>query len=389
MPVGETKVASTFYGALLVRSGRNLIDTGLGNAKMALPASLLAFTSGQPVFPPYRSLSVFVQTIAISVAVVIALAASANAQVAQPAAAPAKALTPAAQLPSGSAAASGPVHPIRELLHIVSSGSWRELVGWFAEHGIAVLAIVAIIAAILWVSNLLEGRIIALLTRGERGATRESEARARTLVGVLHNALRTIAVVVGVIMVLDELAVPIGPLLGGVAVVGLAVAFGAQSLIKDWFTGFMVLLEQQYVIGDVVQLGNSTGEVERITLRLTVLRDQEGRVHFIPHGQITTVINHTHGSAQAVVEVRVAYREDVDRVIGVLMEVAHGLCQDPAFGPFIQDEPQMLGVEALSNTAFAIKLKLKTVATKRETVKRELLRRIKNRFTELGIELAA
>jgi len=287
--------------------------------------------------------------------------------------------------------ASGePAGPLRELVHIVFTGSWPELIGWLADHGVALIAIVAVVAAILWLGNLLEGRIVALLARGGHQRTGEdSEARAKTLVSVLHNALRTIAVLLGLIMVLEELAVPIGSLLGGVAVVGLAVAFGAQSLIKDYFTGFMVLLEQQYVIGDVVQLGNSLGEVERITLRLTVLRDQEGRVHFIPHGQITTVINLTHGWARAVVEVRVAYREDIDRVISELQKLADDLRADDQFGPLIIDAPQILGVDALSSTTLTVKLRMKTLPTKRDEIKRELLRRIKKRFSELEIELAA
>jgi small conductance mechanosensitive channel len=293
------------------------------------------------------------------------------------------------QLPVRPAATSGErTDPIRDLWNALSIWSWRDLIGWLAEHGVAVLAIVGVVAAILWIGGLLEGRIVALLSRRDQhGTPGEREARARTLVGVLHNALRTTAIIVGLIMVLEELTVPIGPLVGGVAVVGLAVAFGAQSLIKDYFTGFMVLLEQQYVIGDVVQLGNCSGQVERITLRLTILRDLEGRVHFIPHGQITTVTNLTHGWAQAVFDIPVAYREDVDRVIEVLLELARGLRADEKFGPFITDEPAMLGVDAFGDSAVIIKFCMKTLPMKRWDVKRELLRRIKNRFGELGIEI--
>jgi small conductance mechanosensitive channel len=139
----------------------------------------------------------------------------------------------------------------------------------------------------------------------------------------------------------------------------------------------------------VVQLGNSVGEVERITLRLTILRDQEGRVHFVPHGQITTVINQTHGWARAVVEVRVAYREDIDRVLSELRTLAEDLRADSQFGPLIIDAPQILGVDALSNTALVVKVRMKTLPTKRDEIKRELLRRINKRFSELGIEMAA
>jgi small conductance mechanosensitive channel len=259
---------------------------------------------------------------------------------------------------------------------------------WVREHGLTVLAIVAVITVILWLAGRMQGRIVKLLARGdERGQSVEREARARTLVGVLNNALRTAAITVGAIMILDEFAVPIGPLLGGVAVVGLAVAFGAQSLIKDYFTGFMVLLEQQYVLGDVIKIGEISGQVENITLRLTVLRDFEGRVHFIPHGQITTVTNMTHGWSRAVIDIGVAYDEDPDRVIGVLLDLARELRADPQFGPLILEDASMLGVDTLGDSSVVIKFGIKTRPAKQWEVKREMLRRIKRRFAELGIEI--
>jgi len=264
----------------------------------------------------------------------------------------------------------------------------RDLRKWGAEHGLTVVVIVVVVAGILWLASLLQGHIVRLLAGGaDRGNREEREKRARTLVGVLNNALRTAAIAVGTIMVLEEFAVPIGPLLGGVAVVGLAVAFGAQSLIKDYFTGFMVLLEQQYVLGDVVKIGAIDGQVENITLRLTVLRDFEGRVHFIPHGQITTVTNLTHGWSRAVFDIGIAYDEDADRVIGVLTELSRGLRSDPQFGPLILEDVSMLGVDTLGDSSVVIKFGIKTRPTKQWEVKREMLRRIKRRFGELGIEI--
>ena len=263
-----------------------------------------------------------------------------------------------------------------------------ELRAWARDHGLAVLAIVAVVTAILWLAGLMQGRIVKLLARGdERGDQAEREARARTLVGVLNNALRTAAITVGAIMILEEFTVPIGPLLGGVAVIGLAVAFGAQSLIKDYFTGFMVLLEQQYVLGDVIKIGEISGQVENITLRLTVLRDFEGRVHFIPHGQITTVTNMTHGWSRAVIDIGVAYDQDADRVIGVLTELARELRADPQFGPLILEDASMLGVDTLGDSSVVIKFGIKTRPAKQWDVRREMLRRIKRRFGELGIEI--
>jgi hypothetical protein len=150
-----------------------------------------------------------------------------------------------AQNPGG---APSPSPAAREPFRIPTVEDLRE---WLAEHGLTVLVIVLVVVAILWLASLLQGHIVRLLARGaDRGSRDERENRARTLVGVINNALRTAALAIGTIMVLKEFAIPIEPLLGGVAVIGLAVAFGAQSLIKDYFTGFMVLLEQQYALGD-------------------------------------------------------------------------------------------------------------------------------------------
>jgi moderate conductance mechanosensitive channel len=263
-----------------------------------------------------------------------------------------------------------------------------ELRAWAVEHTFSVVAIIAVVLVILWLAAILDDRIIALLARrNDRGTAEERENRAKTLVGVLHNALRTTAIVVGFTMILQEFNVPIGPLLGGVAVIGLAVAFGAQSLIKDYFTGFMVLLEQQYMIGDVIQIGPISGQVENITLRLTVLRDLEGKVHFIPHGQITIVTNMTHGWSRAVFDIGIAYGEDAERAIGVLLQLAAELRQDPTFGPSIIGDAEMYGVDTLGDSAVILKFGIKTLPTKRWDIKRELLKRIKHKFDELKIEI--
>src|SRR5439155_19877228 len=210
-------------------------------------------------------------------------------------------------------------------------------------------------------------RRLVVLWAGQttRGTAAEQENRARTLVGVLSNALRTAVIAVAAIMVLDEIGVKVGALLGGVAVAGLAVAFGAQSLIKDYFTGFLVLLEQQYLIGDVIKIGAITGQVEQITLRLTVLRDLEGAGHFIPHGQINTVSNLTHGWSQAVLDLNVPREEPVERIRELFFELARDLRSDKSFGPMILSDAEMLGIESLGDTMFQIKFAIKTLPLKR------------------------
>jgi small conductance mechanosensitive channel len=149
-----------------------------------------------------------------------------------------------------------------------------------------------------------------------------------------------------------------------------------------------VLLEQQYMIGDVIKIGAITGQVEQITLRVTVLRDTEGAVHFIPHGQINVVSNLTHGWSQAVFDMNVPAGEEVERVRKLFFELAAELRSDSTYGPMILDDPQMLGVDALADATFTVKFALKTLPLKRWQVKRELLRRIKDKFQELKIRVS-
>jgi len=172
-----------------------------------------------------------------------------------------------------------------------------------------------------------------------------------------------------------------------VAVVGLAVAFGAQNLIRDYFSGFMILLEDQYKISDVITINNMTGKVERITLRITVLRDFEGKVYFIPNGQITSVINLTHEWSRVVLDISVAYKEKVEKVMGVLLEMSQKLASEPAFSGVVLREPELFGVERLSESGVLLRLCLVVRPSQKDTVRREMLRRIKARFDELGIEI--
>lgn len=263
-----------------------------------------------------------------------------------------------------------------------------KLLQWVLDHGPKLLTIVLATMVLHVLMKFCCQQIAQIMARtGSRGTKHERENRALTLVSVFRNTGSLIILGGGILMALDQVGIPIMPLMGGAAVLGLAVAFGAQNLVRDYFSGFMVLMEDQYGINDVVKIGDISGVVEKITLRMTVLRDLEGIVHFIPHGTITRVSNMTHGWSRAVLEVNISYKEDSDYVMGVLMDVARELRKDPTFGPLILDEPEMLGLDRLGDYAVVIKLTLKTHPLKRWPVKRELLRRIKRRFDELHIEI--
>lgn len=264
----------------------------------------------------------------------------------------------------------------------------QNILQWLIDHGGKLLAILLGMIGLHFIVRTLSKRIVRVMagTR-KRAGEREGENRAETLVSVFRNCAAILILGGGLLMVLDEVGIPIVPLMGGAAVFGLAIAFGAQNLIRDYFSGFMVLLEDQYQVNDVVRINGIDGKVERITLRVTVLRDLAGIAHFVPHGTITTVSNYSHGWSRASFEIGVAYKENVDRVIDVLKRLCDEICLDETFGPLIIDQPEMLGVDSLGDSSVNIKFVLKTKPMKQWDVKREMLRRIKNKFDQLGIEI--
>ena len=262
----------------------------------------------------------------------------------------------------------------------------RNLLLWLVEHGPRLLGIALGMLLFEWLSKVLSHRVVSLMIRGGyRGTVEERKARAQTLIGVFQNAATVSIVGGGSLMLLQEAGVPIAPLLGGAAVIGLAVAFGAQNLIRDYFYGFVILLENQYKIDDIVKIGALTGTVERITLRMTVLRDADGSVHFVPNGQVNSVTNLTHTWSKAIMEVGVPYTADVDAAMGAVVALGRDLRNDPSLGMSIVDDLTMMGVEALGESVVTIKFAVKTRAGKQHAVRRELLRRIKLRFEELEI----
>lgn len=266
--------------------------------------------------------------------------------------------------------------------------SFHNMMLWVVDHGPRMLVVLAVMAIAQVLARFFSERVIRLLAHGgARGSGVEVEARARTLVGVFQNAISVAVIVGGGMMLLQEAGIPIAPLLGGAAVFGLAIAFGAQNLIRDYFYGFVILLENQYKLNDVVQIGDLSGQVEKITLRMTVLRDLEGRVHFLPNGQVTAVTNFTHGWSRALFDLKVDYRENVDHVIAVVTALARQMRDDPLYGPMILEDVTMLGVDAFAEWSMVVKFYIKTRPLQQWSVKRELLRRIKNRFDELGIQI--
>lgn len=215
----------------------------------------------------------------------------------------------------------------------------------------------------------------------------EETKRLNTLSMVLRYIVTTMIMALTVVEILHELGISIAPVLAAAGVVGLAVGFGAQSLVKDYFNGFFLLLENQIRKDDVVEIADKAGLVEEITLRYIKLRDYDGNVHYVPNGQITTVTNKSRDFAFAVMDIGVAYKENIAIVMQIMQEVGNALYADSAFNNKILDTLEMAGVDQLGDSAVVIRCRYKVRPLEQWTIKREYLKRIKNAFDQQGIEI--
>ena len=257
------------------------------------------------------------------------------------------------------------------------------------NHEFIVLLRIVLIAVAGWIGMRLTHRLIPLLrqriTRGMDDP--EQVKRAETLGRVFRYIASVIIVVIAVVLILSELGIAVAPILGAAGVIGLAVGFGAQSLVKDYFAGFFILLENQIRQGDVVDIAGKAGLVEEVTLRYVRLRDYEGNVHIVSNGLITTVTNMSRGFAQAVMDIGVAYRENTDDVVGVMRAVGAEMRADPVFGPRILDDLEIAGVDKWADSAVSLRCRVKVKPLEQWGVRREYLRRLKLAFDARGIEI--
>lgn len=215
----------------------------------------------------------------------------------------------------------------------------------------------------------------------------ESGKRVETLLRLVRQGARLAIWTALALVVLKEMGVEIGPLLAGAGIVGVAVGFGAQNLVRDLLSGFFFILENQIRVGDVAVINGTGGLVEEINFRTIILRDLEGTTHIFPHGTVTTLSNKTRDWSGYVFDVGVAYKEDTDRVCDVLRGVFRELREDPAFGPAIVEEPEIFGVDRFADSAVVIKGRIKTKPIRQWMVGREFLRRTKLAFDREGIEI--
>lgn len=257
---------------------------------------------------------------------------------------------------------------------------------FFNDNGTAAVqtAVVIVGIVVLW---LLAARVANRMIASMEARGPEVGARAMTLWSMARRLLIVVLVAVLVLMVAAVWSLPLTPLVAVGSAVGVAVGFGGQSLVKDVIAGFFILAEDQYHIGDIVRIADVAGAVVDIRPRVTVLRDLDGNVHYVPNGEIKVATNLTQEFAQVVIDIGVAYKEPVDKVIEVITDELASMQASEEWGSRILEEPQVLGVDSLGDSAVTIRAVLKVGADQRWLVKREVLRRMKNRLDREGIEI--
>jgi moderate conductance mechanosensitive channel len=253
------------------------------------------------------------------------------------------------------------------------------------RSGIRVLGIWLLAWVALRVVRITATRIEKSVDDGDDSVTTLREKRGRTIAQLLRSVGRVVIVTISILLTFNVF-INIAPILAGAGILGLAVSFGAQSLVRDIISGFFILLENQFAVGDVIEAAGKSGVVERMTMRVVVLRDLEGTMHVIPNGQINVVSNKTRGWARAVVDVSVPYTEDVDRAIAVVRDEAAQFSTDPTWGLQLDGPVEVLGVESMTDNAVVIRILLKTQPGSQWNVAREYRRRLVNRFARESIE---
>jgi moderate conductance mechanosensitive channel len=262
---------------------------------------------------------------------------------------------------------------------------------WLVSHGLAIAIIVAV-SVLVFVALKLAVRRMQRRLEGVESLTQEFDLqRSATLTHALSYVIRVLVWTVATLMVLGEFGINLGPLLAGAGIVGVALGFGAQSLVKDFLSGFFILLENQFGVGDTVTLNVGgqmiSGKVEVLDLRTTEVRSFDGTLHTVPNGNVLVVANRSRGWARAIVDVSVARDEDLDRVQSVLEDLVEHIKNDPSLQGAFFDGPKVLGVERLGELDVVFRVVGDTRPSRRGDVERDLRTRIKRRFDERGIQV--
>lgn len=263
------------------------------------------------------------------------------------------------------------------------------MIGWFTEHGLRIIGIILAGAIAYLILQTVVPRFIrrTIAVRMKDKQDIEVQKRGKTLSNVIRNTFGILIIVLVLITILPELGINIGPLLASIGILGLAIGFGAQSLVKDIINGLFILVENQYGIGDVVKVAGIAGLVEEINLRRTILRDLDGIVHYIPNGEINVASNFTKGFSRVNMNISVAYGEDLDRVIHVINRTCTTMAEEKDWKDKMIKPPQVLRVDALGDSGIEIKILGDTQPLAQWDIMGELRKRIKKEFDKEGIEI--
>jgi len=288
---------------------------------------------------------------------------------------------------------------------VTGNDSLAKASDWLIAKPLSILMLIVIAVVVRWVAHRLidrvtrkaaQGTVPGVLARGrmhqmflERQATamQRRQQRAETMGSLLKSITTGIIFAIVGFMVIAQLGYNIAPLIASAGIIGVALGFGAQSLVKDFISGIFMIMEDQYGVGDVVDVGAASGTIEAVGLRVTRMRDVNGTVWYVRNGEISSVGNMSQNWARTVLDIGVGYRENLDRVRDVLREVAHELWEDPEYRPDILEEPEVWGVERLDPDAVVVRVVLKTAPLEQWNVAREMRERIKERFDAEGIEI--
>lgn len=263
----------------------------------------------------------------------------------------------------------------------------KNLASWLTTSGIKIIGILIGLLILSQMSRWVVRWLEKFVPQKDPLQAAEAKKRANTLGNILRHALLILFFLVGTLMILGELGIQVAPLLATAGIGALAIGFGAQSLVKDVISGFFIILENQYRIGDVIEVAGVSGLVESVGLRSTVLRDLEGRVHTVPNGEIKIVSNLSKEWARSVLDVPISYQEDVDEVIRLLSQVGKEMEAQEPYKSALLEPFQILGLEQFGDSRLIIRMTVKTAPLKQWEVGRELRRRIKARFDEKGIQM--
>jgi small conductance mechanosensitive channel len=255
------------------------------------------------------------------------------------------------------------------------------------EHGVQICLILAGAYIMQYISGYFITRAVRSLVRPGQLSRVAEEKRENTLIQVLSGTAVVVIWILATLMILSEIGIAIGPLLAAAGIAGVAVGFGGQYLIRDVITGMFIILENQYRVGDVVCFGDTCGSVEHISLRMTMLRDLDGTVHHVPHGEVKTVSNMTKGYARVNLDVGVGYGSDIGKVIDVINRVGRELADDAYWKDQIMEAPAFLRIDTFGDSAIIVKILGKTLPLSQWDVAGELRKRLKYAFDNEGIEI--